>query len=117
MPHEHDGVIKQAMTDRQQWALFIGHLVLGLIVLGPILYFSARALAANEATKAAADVSEKVEEVRVLQNEVRERQATFAADIANIKTELGRLSQGQQTIDSKLDKIIDRQLDAAARVR
>lgn len=104
------GVIREAMTDRQQWALFIGHMVLGLLVLGPVLYYATAAVATDVARVATDKVDSKVLDIRDTINTIERQQAVNMTKILGIERDLDEIKATQRQTSEKIDRLLERVL-------
>lgn len=100
------GEIKRALTDKDQWALFVGHLVLALIVLWPILYFSVGSVASNAAEEKVTSIKTEIKEVTSSITTIERQQAINIEKIKNIEGDVDEIKEGQKEANKKLDELL-----------
>lgn len=100
--------IRAVLSDREQWSLFLGHMVLGLLVLGPVLYFATSAVAENEAQEAAAKVELKLDAVKAQIQAVTVQQTATATKLESVDTGVEHVRTELRSVSDKLDRLIER---------
>jgi septal ring factor EnvC (AmiA/AmiB activator) len=107
--------VRDVIKDRDEWVKFLGHMVLGLLTLSAPLYFAAKSVAGDVADEHVAEVKATIATVQkdVVAGQID--RAQIKSSLADVSGDINDVKKATDSINSKLDKIIDRQLDAAAR--
>jgi len=107
--------VAEILQDRDEWVKFIGHMVLALITLSAPLYFAARSVAGDVADEHVKEVKATIITVQTAIVAEQIDRAALKASLISVSGDVAQVKEATDSINSKLDKIIDRQLDATAR--
>lgn len=101
--------IKETLTNKDQWAAFIGHMMLGMVVLWPIIYASVSSVAQEKVEMSAKDIKHDLSTLNATVQDMKVVQQRNSTNVENIQKEQVNQRESLRDINGKLDRLIERE--------